>query len=153
MRRVLFIAFAPLVLFSCSDDKAPTEPGEFSGDYQVESIEGQPLPFIDMLAPFTGDTLFILSGDMSVFSRGRLRIVYHRQWRPRNKPPESPTTDTLVREYRVEGDFVYVDHPTGGLQGPYTDTVEVYDNALTLRQLVNRYNLGHFWRDVYFVRK
>lgn len=150
---MLFMALAPLALCACSDDRAPTEPDEFSGDYLLESINGQSLPFIDFMAPLTGDTLFILSGDMSVLSRGRVRIVYQRQWRPRNAPPQLPTTDTLIRPYRVEGEYVYVDHQTGGLQGPYTDTIEVYDEALTLRQLVNRYNLGHFWRNMFFIRK
>lgn len=148
----LMIAIATLAVIGCNSDETPTEPGSFSGQYQIESIEGQALPYIDLLAMFTGDTLFITRGDMSVLSRGRLRMVFYRQWHPRNKPVEAVYTDTLVREYRLDDRFVYVDHLTGGLEGPYTDTMEVFANTANLRQL-NRYNLGHFWRDVLFVRQ
>ena len=141
-----------MTLLSCSSD-APTEPNQFTGDYQLESIDAQNLPFIDLMAPFTGDTLFITAGDLSVLSRGRVRIVLHRQWRPRNAPPMPVMTDTVVRAYDTNGDSVFIHHPTGGLQGAYTDTVEVYDNSLSIRQLVNRSNLGHFWRNLYFIER
>lgn len=118
----------------------------------LETINGQSLPFIDLLAPLTGDTLYITGGDLSALSNGRVRLVFERQWRPRNQPPQPVTTDSIVREYRVDGDFVYIDYQTGGLQGPYTDTVEVYESAVAMRQLVNRHNQGHFWRNVYFIR-
>lgn len=152
MRRVLLIAATTVAVLSCSGEKGPTEPDEFSGNYRLESINAQPLPFIDLIAALTGDTLYIVSGDLSVLSNGRVRIVFRRRWHPRNAPPQLETTDSIVRPYQVEGDFAYVDHQTGGLEGPYTDTIEVYDDALTLRQLVNRYNAGHFWRNVYYIR-
>lgn len=152
MRRVLFNLLTLIALLSCSSD-VPTEPDLFTGDYGLESINGQQLPFIDLLAPFTQDTLFITAGDLSVLSRGRLRIVRHSQWRPRNAPAMPVTTDTIVRAYETEGDYVYIYHPTGGLQGAYTDTLEVYANSLVIRQLVNRYNLGHFWRNLHFVKR
>lgn len=151
MRNVCRSMAIAVAVLSCDSD-TPTETPKFSGDYQLESIDGQPLPFIDLLAPLTGDTLFITSGELSVLSRGRLRIVRFTQWRPRNKPAEPITSDTIVRDYRVEGDYVYIDHTTGGLQGPYTDTVEVYNNSFTHRMLVNRYNQGHFWRNMYYIR-
>jgi hypothetical protein len=152
MRRVLWFAAALPILFACSDD-GPTEPGAFSGAYQIESINGE-LPFLDDLAPLLGDSLLIIGGDLSVLSRGRVRLVFLRQWHPRNGgPPSAVMSDTLVREYRMEGDFVYIDHPTGGLQGPYTDTMQVSDNTLTLNWFVNRYHKGQFWRTVLYVRK
>lgn len=152
-RRILFTAAALPILFSCNSDEGPTEPGAFSGEYQIESINGQQLPFIDLITPLTGDTLFIKRGNLSVLSRGRVRIVFHRQLHPRNAPPQAATSDSIVREYREHGDFVYIDHPTGGLQGPYTDTLEVIGTALTLRQFINRYNGGHFWRNVLYVKQ
>lgn len=151
MRRVLFHLFAPIVLLSCSSD-GPTEPDVFSGVYVLESIDGQPLPFIDLLAPLTGDTLFITGSDLSVLSRGRVRIVRHSQWRPRNAPAMPVTTDTTVNAYEIEGDYAYIHYPTGGLQGAYSDTLEIQDNSLIMRQLVNRHNLGHFWRTLHFVK-
>ena len=152
MRRVLLTAAALPILFSCNSDKGPTEPGAFSGEYQIESIDGQ-LPFLEQLAPIVGDTLYITGGDLSVLSRGRVRLVFFRRWHPRNAPPSAVIPDTLVREYRLDGDFVYIDHPTGGLKGPYTDTMEVFDNTLSLNWFINRYNAGQFWRTVLYVRK
>lgn len=151
MRSVIRSMVVAVAVLSCNSD-TPTETSKFSGDYVLESVDGQPLPIIDLFAGLTGDTLFIMSGELSVLSRGRVRIVRFTQWRPRNKPAEPITSDTIVREYRDDGDYVYIDHTTGGLQGPYTDTVEVYDNSLTHRMLVNRYNMGHFWRNMYYIR-
>lgn len=151
MRSVIRSMVVAVAVLSCNSD-TPTETSKFSGDYVLESVDGQPLPIIDLFAGLTGDTLFLMSGELSVLSRGRVRIVRFTQWRPRNKPAEPITSDTIVREYRDDGDYVYIDHTTGGLQGPYTDTVEVYDNSLAHRMLVNRYNMGHFWRNMYYIR-
>jgi hypothetical protein len=152
MRRVLFKLLALIAFLSCSSEM-PTERNVFSGDFALESINGQPLPFIDFLAPLTGDSLFITAGDLSVLSRGRVRIVRHSQWRPRNAPAMPVTTDTTVNAYEIEGDYAYIHYPTGGLQGAYSDTLEIFDNSLIIRQLVNRHNLGHFWRNLLFVKR
>lgn len=153
MRRVLPISVSLLAILSCnSGDGGPTQPDAFSGHYQLESIDAKALPFIDIIAPLTGDTLYIVGGDLSVLSHGRVRIVFRRRWHPRNAPPQNETTDSIVRPYRVEGDLVFVDHQTGGMNGPYTDTIEVSDQAISLRQFINRFNAGQFWRNVYYVK-
>lgn len=142
-------AFLP----ACSSDSPTGGESEFSGEYRLETVDEDLLPVIDLIAPLTGDTLYIVGGELQVLSNGRVRIIRESQWRPRNAPAQPVTTDSTERAYREGDGEIYIDHPTGGLAGPYTDTVQLLTNAVEHHALVNRFNLGHFWRDLFYVRQ
>ena len=147
----LLICSTLAVLASCSGD-SPTEPSGFSGGYVLEAIDGTATPIIDFVT-INQDTVFITGGSVNVLSRGRLRIVKRTRTHLRGRPPSGEVSDTLVQVYRMLGDTVFIDYQTGGLLGPYTDTALVGLSTFSISMLVNRYNLGHFWRQMFYVRQ
>ena len=134
--RVLLVCLGAVVLFGACSSDGPTDPSAFTGSYRLDLVNTQPIPFVHLLAPLTGDTLMIVNAEVDVLSRGRLRLVRFFQWRPRNAPPETVVSDTLVRNFREEAGLVLIDHPASSIQPAFVDTVQVLQNSISIDALL-----------------
>lgn len=84
---------------ACSQTAAPPT----SGDYVLESINGQPLPA--NIQAEAGDTIAVLSSSLTLDGVGRAQLSEHIRYVHPNSPPGEQTYTTGY-SYRIEGSSI-----------------------------------------------
>jgi hypothetical protein len=130
---------------ACKDD-APTQSTLLSGTFDLSTVDGQPLPFLDWVT-MAQDTLFITGGEVRTLSRGRVSLVLRSRWHTPSGGPQPEASDTLVLTYRENGSMILFEHPT------YMDTAQVAGEALNVRTFVNRGQGITFHRAMIYYRR
>ena len=129
VRRVCVVLTAVAAVSVSCTSGAPTADA-LRAAYDLESVDGDALPFPHFITLLSGDTLMIVGAELSVLSRGRVRIVRRFQLHPTTAPPGPITSDTIVRAYRESGGQMYIAHPATSQNESFTDTVQVLPNSL-----------------------
>ena len=107
----------------CKDSKDTTEPpppAEFSGTFELRSIDGQ-LPLV-VSSDLGGGQRRIVSGEIRVLSRGRLLEVVNYQYVPRTGSPHPVEPDSGTYGFTQSGDRILVSRPMPYPPDSYVDT-------------------------------
>ena len=121
----------------CGGDTPPQPAGPaFDGGYQLESVNGRPLPYAYYC--FQTSCAELLGGRVEVMSRGRLRYIERRL----PGPGAQPVTDTVVNAYALDGAQLVIERAyVGGSVSSYADTgaVEAAGRLLLRPHLIHVY--------------
>ena len=91
MHRPLSSFFLLFSVSSCVGD-SPTESSEFSGTFDLVTVDSTFLPRLEAIT-LSFDTLYVTGGEIRALSRGRLSLVQRVRWHRRVavQPPNSRT--------------------------------------------------------------
>jgi hypothetical protein len=139
---------ALMLVLSCGGDDPPTgNDSGFSGEYVLQSVNGNALPALELIDGWTGDSLIATSGKIRVLSHGRLQVIHESEWHSRVSGVEVNPTDTVQTAYTTDGELVLMDFT---LFPPHTDTLVVTGPTVFLTTLFDSpYAAIHRRVDIY----
>jgi hypothetical protein len=123
-----------MLVISCGGDGPPTGGGDsdFSGEYALQKVDGEPLPRVELVDDATGDKLIATGGKLRVLTHGRLQVIHTFEWHTVLSGVQPIRPDTVTKPYTIEGQVALIDYT---LFPKHTDTLLVNGTTLTFNTL------------------